>query len=116
MGTIGFIINTVVLELLVAAGTHPVVGSATGAELAIISNFFLNNVWTFQHRKIAKGNMVAKFFQFNGTSLGALLIQSGTVALGTLLFGLGVYRLSYIFGVGLGLIWNYTMYSKVIWK
>ncbi len=116
VGTIGFIINTVVLELLVAAGTHPVVGSAAGAELAIISNFFLNNFWTFQHRKIATGNMVAKFLQFNGTSLGALLIQSGTVALGTLLFGLGAYRLSYILGVGLGLIWNYTMYSKVIWK
>ena len=116
VGAIGFVINTIALELLVGTGAHPVAGSAIGAELAIISNFFLNNAWTFGHKKIAKGSMFAKFFQFNGTSLGALFIQSGTVFVGTLLFGLGAYRLSYILGIGLGLIWNYTMYSKVIWK
>ncbi|MBI5619685.1 glycosyltransferase family 2 protein [Candidatus Gottesmanbacteria bacterium] len=116
VGTIGFIINTIVLELLVAVGAHPVVGSAVGAELAIISNFFLNNSWTFGHKKIKSKNIPPKFFQFNGTSLGALVIQSGTVAIGTFLFGVGMYRWFYLLGVGIGLIWNYAMYSRVIWR
>ena len=60
--------------------------------------------------------MIPKFFQFNLTSLGALLIQSGTVALGTMVFGHEVYRWFYLMGVGIGLVWNYIMYSKVIWK
>jgi len=116
VGTIGFIINTVILEVLVRAGFHPVLGSALGAECAIVSNFFLNNSWTFRGKKIQGSRMLPKFLQFNATSLGALLIQSGTVALGTYMFGTAVYRWSYIVGVGIGLVWNYTMYSKVIWK
>lgn len=116
VGTVGFIINTLILELFVRFGYHPGFGSAVGAELAIVSNFFFNNHWTFRHRKIGRNQTGAKFLQFNGTSLGALLIQTGTVVVGTFFFGTGTYRASYVLGVGLGLIWNYTMYSKIIWK
>lgn len=116
VGTVGFIINTLVLELGVYSGFHPAISTAVGAECAIISNFILNNAWTFSHRKISNDKVFGKFLQFNTTSLGALLIQTGTVAAGTFIFGTGLYRLFYIFGVGLGLIWNYWMYSHVIWK
>ena len=116
VGTIGFIINTVVLEMMVRFGFHPVMGSGVGAELAIISNFFLNNAWTFGSRKVQGVRAIGKFFQFNMTSIGAVLIQTGTVWLGTTLFGVLLYRWFYILGVGIGLVWNYTMYSKVIWK
>lgn len=116
VGTIGFIINTAVLEVLVALKAHPAVGSAVGAELAIISNFILNNSWTFRQRKITGSRWLGKFFQFNLTSVGAIIIQAGTVWLGTAIFGLNTYRLFYILGVGIGLIWNYTMYSRVIWR
>lgn len=116
VGLIGFVINTIVLEVLVAIGAHPVLGNAAGAEGAIISNFFLNNSWTFGHKKIKARNILPKFFQFNGTSLGALLIQSGIVAIGTFLFGVGAYRWFYLLGVAVGLIWNYSMYSRIIWK
>ncbi len=116
VGTIGFIINTVVLELMVRAGLHPAAGSATGAELAIISNFLLNNAWTFGDRKVIGKKMIPKFLQFNITSLGALIIQTVSVWVGTVLFGKSAYFVSYIIGVGVGLVWNYIMYSRVIWK
>jgi len=116
VGTIGFTINTVILETLVKTGYQPVMASALGAECAIISNFFLNNGWTFKGKKIHGLRMIPKFVQFNLTSLGALLIQSGTVALGTMMFGRDAYRWFYLMGVGIGLFWNYMMYSKVIWK
>jgi dolichol-phosphate mannosyltransferase len=116
VGLIGFIINTAVLELMVKAGYFPAIGSVVGAELAIISNFILNNFWTFNTRKVQKNKLPGKFLQFNTTSLGAIIIQSGTVAAGSALFGITTYRLFYILGVGIGLVWNYIMYSKVIWK
>lgn len=116
VGTIGFIINTVVLWAMVRAGIFPAIGSAVGAELAVISNFILNNAWTFGDRRVRGKRMIPKFIQFNVASLGAILIQTGTVWAGTTLFGRGTYFISYLCGVGLGLIWNYTMYSKVIWK
>lgn len=116
VGTIGFIINTVVLVALKKFGIHPGIGSAVGAELAIISNFFLNNAWTFSERKVSGRHMLPKLVQFNVTSIGAVIIQSGTVFAGTQMFGIGSYFYFYLLGVGLGLIWNYTMYSRVIWK
>ena len=116
VGTIGFIINTVILIGLKQFGFHPAIGSAAGAECAIISNFFLNNAWTFHDRKVVGKKMIGKFVQFNGTSVGAIIIQSSTVYVGTLLFGIPAYFYAYIIGVGFGLIWNYSMYSRVIWK
>lgn len=116
VGLIGFLINTIILEIMVKLKFEPWIGSITGAEMAIISNFILNNFWTFNDRKIHQNSLIFKFVQFNFTSLGAILIQSGTVFAGTFLFGNIYYRLFYILGVGIGLIWNYAMYSKVIWK
>lgn len=116
VGTIGFVINTVILELMVKLGFHPTIGSVAGAEMAIISNFVLNNAWTFGERKIARERLVGKFLQFNTTSVGAIVIQAGTIAVGTYFFGLATYRWFYLLGVGIGLIWNYTVYSLIIWK
>jgi len=116
VGTVGFIINTVVLEWMVREGFHPTIGSIVGAELAIVSNFTLNNIWTFRDRLIVGMRLLEKFIQFNMTSVGAIVIQAGTIAIGTFLFGIPTYRFFYIAGVGFGLIWNYFMYSRVIWK
>lgn len=116
VGTIGFVINTAVLEGMVLFGFHPAVGSLVGAEFAIISNFILNNRWTFKDRKISGQRQIMKFIQFNTASVGAILIQAGTVFAGTVFFGIHTYRIFYILGLSIGLIWNYAMYSKVIWK
>lgn len=116
VGTIGFIVNTVVLEFLVRLGYHPVIGSVVGAELAIVSNFLLNNRWTFGSKSIRGKAMIPKFLQFNVTSVGAVIIQSGTIAIGTYLFGIPTYRMFYVLGVGIGLVWNYVMYSRIIWR
>lgn len=116
VGTVGFVINTLILELLVFGHLHPALASAAGAECAIVSNFIFNNNWTFRGKKIHKTSVVPKFFQFNLTSLGAIIIQAGTVGLGTSIVGVLHYRWFYLLGVGIGMIWNYTMYSKVIWK
>ncbi len=116
VGGWGFIINTIALELLVWLGFHPAAASALGAEGAIVSNFLLNNHWTFKDRKIERARRFGKFLQFNGTSLGAIALQAGIVFLGTHSYGVDSYRIFYVFGVCTSLAWNYIMYSRVIWK
>ena len=116
VGTIGFIVNTAVLEAMVFIGFHPTVGSIVGAELAIVSNFILNNAWTFRERRITGMRTMQKFLQFNATSIGAVVIQAGAIAVGTHVFGIGTYRIFYLVGVAIGLVWNYTMYSRIIWR
>ncbi len=133
VGFIGFIVNTIGLELFVFLGMRPSVSGMLGAELAIVSNFILNNFWTFAAKKIVSIKKTPiKFLQFNLTSVGAIIIQGVTIEVGTLifgnlmnnlfsgllapLFGDNGYRFFYIMGVGFGMIWNYFAYTTFIWK
>jgi dolichol-phosphate mannosyltransferase len=116
VGSVGFLINTVILEIAVLLGLHPTIGSILGAEAAIISNYKLNNRWTFKDRRIEKDKRVRKFFQFNLTSVGAMALQAISIQTGTHIYGVSSFRIFYLIGIFFGLIWNYFMYSKVIWK
>lgn len=117
VGTIGFIINTLVLEILVKLGIRPSIAGGLGAEMAIISNFTLNNLWTFKEQKITSIKQIpGKFLIFNAASFGSVIIQATTIEIGTRIFGKALYRLYYVIGVGIGLLWNYFMYNRVVWK
>ena len=117
VGTIGFVINTVVLEVLVRLGIRPSISGGIGGELAIISNFTFNNIWTFKEKKITSIRQIpGKFIIFNLASFGSVIIQTITIEIGTRIFGVPTYRIFYVLGVGIGLIWNYFMYNRVVWQ
>ena len=79
------------------------------------SLIFLNNSWTFQSRKVHGFPAIVKFLQFNITSWSSAHTIRYCLAR-IYIFGVSVYRWFYLLGVGIGLLWNYMMYSKVIWK
>lgn len=98
-------------------------------ECAIISNFVLNNVWTFSDRKLEAFQIPSKFVQFNLASAGSILIQLVINSLGELVFGLRhLFTLPIIgmkidtglifavTGIFIGLFWNFFAYNKFIWK
>lgn len=91
-----------------------------GAELAIISNFILNNFWTFSSDRITNPfKFLYKFLQFNLTSFGAVIIQFIAIGLATLAFGdtTLVRQLALILSIGfLILPYNWLMYNLVIWR
>ena len=118
VGFIGYVVNAVGLEIF-GKTSFPEWGIwASATELAIISNFILNNVWTFKTEKITGvAKLLNKFLQFNGTSLGALIIQAVFGTLGVLVFGRGSRQMLLPFIiVFLVLPYNYFMYNVVIWK
>jgi len=86
-------------------------------EVAIISNFTLNNIWTFKSDQI-KGlsALFAKFVQFNLSSAGALLIQTVAGSIGVTVLGLPRQLLLPFIIVFLVLPYNWLMYNKFIWK
>lgn len=118
VGTIGFIINALGLEIFYRLGLRPGPAAAVGAEIAIFSNFILNNLWTFSDKKISEGiKIVAKFIQFNFTSAGAILIQAIVVGLGTMFFGDEPRMLFLVLSVVVLIIpYSWIIYSRVIWK
>lgn len=141
VGFIGFVINAIALEifrnlpvssdlatsyqrfantpfsLLSNANSW---AAAFAAELAIISNYLLNNFWTFSSQKITNPfRFLGKFLQFNLTSLGAVVIQFVVIGLATLLFGDStlVRQIALVFAVGALIIpYNWAMYNLFIWR
>jgi len=118
VGFIGYLVNAFGLELFYRFGLQPGPAAALGAELAIISNFTLNNLWTFAEKKISGWKNVSwKFFHFNLTSLGAVVIQGIVVGLLARFFGDQWRQIYLIIAIGFFVIpYNYTMYNLFIWR
>lgn len=89
------------------------VASAIAVEIAIIVRFLLNDGWTFRDRR--EKSLRRRFAQSNITSLGSPLISILCVNVLTPIFG-GSYQIALSIGVLLGLAWNWTWSSKVVWR
>ncbi len=142
VGFIGFVLNSMALELFrrmsitqtlaqASAPLHNIWGlrimeepsswaAALAAEVAILSNFSLNNMWTFKSERITNiFRLIGKFIQFNITSIGAVIIQFGVIGSAVYYFhdSTLVRQIALIVSIGLFILpYNYLMYTKVIWK
>jgi dolichol-phosphate mannosyltransferase len=118
VGFVGYLINAITLKILTAAGSPNWIAWSLPVELSIISNFILNNAWTFKSEKITGlVTLIKKFLTFNGTSLGALLIQTVAGIVSDKVLGTGARQITLPFIiVFLVLPFNYLMYNLVIWK
>ncbi|HVT01335.1 MAG TPA: glycosyltransferase [Patescibacteria group bacterium] len=118
VGGFGFVLNYGILVLLSKRGWDHSAANLVGASVAIFSNYNLNNLWTFKDEKIHSLSLYLwKMVQFYATSaIGVIFIQTGTIFLGDKFIGDKYYQLYFFLGTGLLLIWNFTVYSKFIWK
>lgn len=120
VGGIGAIIQFSLFNFL-RLKIAPEYANTIAVEIAVISNFLINNLWTFKEEKInfnEIGKLVAKFFQFNLVSLGSIFIQFLVMKIGVSILGRSVLLENgfVLIGILIGLVWNYTMYTKLIWK
>jgi len=119
VGGIGFILQAAILKFLVEVmHVVPTVSSLLGAVVAIFSNFNLNNLWTFNTEKVTGfKKYLWKMLNFYATSaIGVIIIQTGIIYLGELLFGRDNYFLYFLAGTAVLLVWNFFMYRFVIWR
>lgn len=121
VGGTGFIIQLIVYRFIINTTTFPLgLSNLLSAQLAIFSNYNFNNLWTFKKEKSKNifsyfGKMVI-FFATSNT--GVFFIQSGLIQLGEILFGrqFPLPYVYFVFGTGVLLIYNFTMYRFVIWR
>jgi len=74
VGGTGVIVNLSVFSLLLAAGMGKFLASPLAIEASIISNFFINNHWTFRYRRTGTRTRT-RGLQFNLVSIAALSIS-----------------------------------------
>ena len=118
VGFVGYLVNAIFLNIFSKTWNIEWLSWLLSTELAIISNFTLNNIWTFKKDKISGiSKTLSKFFQFNFTSAGALLIQTIAGSVGVALLGANSRQILLPFIiVFLVLPYNWFMYNTVIWK
>lgn len=135
VGGTGFVLNWIVFNLalahfdfikqflpLEALKEHPPEASnLLGAVFAIFSNYNLNNLWTFGERKASSIlSYLLKMGQFyTSSAIGVIFIQTGTIYILGSLFGRDnklLVNLYFITGTFFLLIWNFTIYNKIIWR
>lgn len=119
VGGTGFIINASLYAFFINnTNLSLFFSNIIAAQFAIFSNYNLNNLWTFRERKSPNlSSYLWKMLQFFlSSNIGVWLIQSGAIKVGELMYGRKYPYIYFIIGTGLLLIWNFTMYSRVIWK
>jgi len=117
VGASGVLVNMGLLWLLTEfAGLVYLISAAIGIECAIISNFTLNDYFTFRDRRAkGGGNFVRRLGKFNLVSLGGVGIN--LLILWFLSGVLGVnYLVSNLCGIAVATLWNYLLNSWWTWK
>lgn len=126
VGGIGFVVNTLGAKIFKSFLITPEsnlsllngVCNALAAELAIISNFIWNNLWTFAADKFTSiSQTISKFITFNLSSVvTGIIIPSVVISLLTALFGdhLFIFQIIAIFCLTIPL--NWLVYNKIIWR
>ncbi len=117
VGIFGFFVQTIISKLLIIAEINPGLSVSVGAEAAIVSNFILNNLWTFSNKKITGPILFNKFFQFNFVSFGSIFIQGIIVWIGTNIFGKESWFIFMVLAIIFAVIpYSYFMYNRYIWN
>ncbi|MBP7768239.1 glycosyltransferase family 2 protein [Candidatus Woesebacteria bacterium] len=127
-GGIGALIQLITLQLFWKVVSYQL-ASFLSIEVAILSNFIINNAWTFSDKKITLQEAPAKFIQFNLASAGSIIIQLLIALMGKQFIGLfTLFTVPYtsfavntgsifaVVGILVGMVWNFFAYTKFIWK
>lgn len=129
-GGLGFVIDFGISKYLID-GFHIFAPLATGisAEIAIIFNFFVNNFWSFAHKKVDSSFLTyaRKLIKFNLVSSGSIFIQTFGLYLALMIFGHNPYSIlsfsvqawavyKVIIIMCIIIPYSYILYNKVVWK
>ncbi len=117
VGTSGIFVNMGLLWLLVeSTGLMYLIAAAISIETSIISNFLLNNFFTFGDRRSTTfKSTLACLLKFNITSLAGLTINMSILWLLTDVIGI-YYLISNLCGIAAAALWNYVLSTGWTWK
>ncbi|MDG6988792.1 MAG: GtrA family protein [Nitrososphaerota archaeon] len=112
VGIIGVFVNEGLFLLLLFEGAYYLYADALAIEVSILSNYLLNEFWTFRDRR--HGHMVARLLKFNGLMLVGLAVNLAILYGLTEYFGV-VSGVSNLAGIGAAFLLRYWMSVRFVW-
>ncbi len=113
VGMSGTIVNLSVMKLVLDATGIPDIASLAGIESSILSNFALNEAWTF--RKCRQGSPLGRLARYHLSSAGGSITTYLTMKILHVLAGVNPLLGQFI-GIILGFLVNYLASSTIVWR
>jgi dolichol-phosphate mannosyltransferase len=108
VGAAGVVVNLVSFTILMKFGLNKFIASPVAIELSIISNFFLNNFWTFSDRG-SYGKIHIRGLKFNIISIIALVVSYSTFLLLSMINPTGIPQIHQAAGIVPATLINYLL-------
>lgn len=114
VGMIGAVLGIGLIWVLTdKVGIYYIISAIISAEIVIFSNFVFNEFWTFSDRRSL--SILTRLWKSNLFRSVGLVINIGALFLLVEFFGIH-YLLASVIAITLGVVWNYSTSTKLIWK
>ena len=112
VGAIGVVVNEGLLFLFQSAGVYLLIAGAAAIEISILSNFVLNDLWTFRDRR--SGNAATRLVKFNLLMLAGLVLNLAVLYAGVDYFGIH-YEIANLIGIAAAFFLRYALSVRYAW-
>lgn len=114
VGISGVLVNTGVLWALVTVfGVHHLIAAAISSEISILTNFVLNDRWTFGDHT-AEISYLRRGAHYNAVALCGMVLSLGVLAVLVDAFGL-YYLVANLIAIGASTVSNYLLNTRFTW-
>jgi dolichol-phosphate mannosyltransferase len=112
VGLTGVFVNEGLLIALHSMGVYILTASAIAIEVSILSNFFLNDFWTFRDRR--SGHLAVRLVKFNLLMLAGLVVNLTIIYAATTYFAIAA-ELANLGGIGAAFLLRYALSVRYAW-
>jgi len=119
VGFTGLFVDSVLFNILRLSIQNSKTASLISGFIAMLTTFTLNNFWSFKKNKIeGSGKKITSFVIYILSSYVPIFLRSQLIKFSVSRFGdtFWVSNIAFFIGIVFGLIWNYFVYSRIIWK
>jgi dolichol-phosphate mannosyltransferase len=128
VGGTGFILQFLTVYIVIIFGIKQFIAAMIGGEIAILWNFYANNMWTFKDARLIqqKGSVWQRLIKFNFASLASIGVQGVVVYFAVKFLGEKLKILGFTLHTSIAILFptiillvipmNYVIYNRFIWK
>jgi len=119
VGFVGLFVDGGLFNILRLTPLRSSLATPVSGFIAMMTTYLLNNYWSFSDRKIDSINKkLVGFIVYVISSTIPILVRSKLVIIATSAFGdtFFVSNTAFFIGIVFGLVWNFLVYSKIIWR
>ena len=119
VGFVGLFVDSGLFNILRLTPLGSSLATPISGSIALMTTYILNNYWSFSDRKIESPNKkLIGFMIYVISSIIPILVRTKLVFIAISTFGdtFVVSNTAFFIGIVFGLVWNFLIYSKIIWR